>query len=311
MKTPAARVGNRVDLNLFRVFDAVFRSGSLTQAAAQLHLTQPAISNALARLRVQFDDPLFVRDGRRVAATPRARAAAPEIAAALQVLQRTLAAPQAFDAASSGRRFVLGMRDVIEFALLPRLTQELLAAAPRMQLQSARIERRRLDRELAAGTLDLSIDVPMPAGEDIVQEPLFEEMLCVAMRPDHPLARGRLTVKQWLAARHVAVSSRRAGLVLEDVVLQREGLRRDVALRCQYYYAACHIAATSDLLLVLPRYYGEWFTAHLPLKLARLPLDLPGLQVMMYWHRNAEHDAGHVWLRERVRALTAKGAPRP
>src|SRR3546814_2911934 len=86
--------------------------------------------------------------------------------------------------------------------------------------------------------------------------------LCVAMRPDHPLARSRLSVKQWLSARHVAVSSRRAGLVLEDVVLQRDGLRRDVAVRCPYYYAACHVAATSDLLLVLPRYYGEIGRAH-------------------------------------------------
>src|SRR3546814_19182233 len=126
------------------------------------------------------------------------------------------------------------MRDVLEFALLPRLTRELLAAAPKLQLQSARIERRRLDRELAAGTLDLSIDIPVPVGEGVVQEPLFEEALCVAMRPDHPLARSRLSVKQWLSARHVAVSSRRAGLVLEDVVLQRKGLRRVVAVRCQY-----------------------------------------------------------------------------
>lgn len=305
---PAA---GRVDLNLFRVFDAVYRSGSLTQAAAQLHLTQPAISNALARLRRHFDDPLFVRDGRRVAATPRARAAAPEIAAAVQALQQTLARPQVFDAASSSRRFVVGMRDVLEFALLPRLTQALLAAGPRLQLQSARIERRRLERELASGALDLSIDVPVPVGESVVQEPLFEEALCVAMRPDHPLARGRLSVRQWLAARHVAVSSRRAGLVLEDVVLQREGLRRDIALRCQHYYAACQVAAGSELLLVLPRYYGEWFAAHLPLKLVRLPLALPSLQVMLYWHRNAEHDPGHAWLRERVRALTARGAPRP
>src|SRR3546814_12293949 len=121
--------------------------------------------------------------------------------------------------------------------------------------------------------------VPMRAGEDGWQEPLFEETLGVAMRPDHALARGRLTSAQWLAARHVAVCSRRAGMVLEDVVLQREGLRRDVAVRCQHYYAACHVAATSDLLLVLPRYYGEWFAAHLPLKLTRLPLALPSLQV--------------------------------
>ncbi|MGH8443695.1 MAG: LysR substrate-binding domain-containing protein, partial [Solimonas sp.] len=230
---------------------------------------------------------------------------------ALQALQQTLAMPQVFDAASASRRFVIGMRDLLEFALLPRLTQEVLREAPRLQLQSARIERRKTDRELAAGTLDLSIDVPTPVGEGIVQEPLFEESLCVAMRPAHPLAGGPLTVKAWLAARHVAVSSRRSGLVLEDVVLQREGLRRDVALRCQHYYAACHVVAGSDLLLVLPRYYGEWFTGHLPLRLVRLPMALPGLQVMLYWHRNAEHDPGHAWLRERIRTLTAGGAPRP
>jgi len=302
---------HRVDLNLFRVFDAVYRAGSLTQAAAQLHLTQPAISNALARLRTHFDDPLFVRDGRRVAPTPRARAVAPDIAAALQALQQSVLTPQVFDAASASRRFVIGMRDVLEFALLPRLVQGLMGDAPRLQLQSARIERRRTERELASGTLDLSIDVPMPVGEGVVQEPLFEEPLCVAMRPGHALARGRLSTAKWLAARHVAVSSRRAGLVLEDAVLQREGLRRDIAVRCQHYYAACHVVASSDLLLVLPRYYGEWFSAHQPLQLVPLPLELPSLRVMLYWHRNAEHDPGHAWLRERIRALTAKGAPRP
>src|SRR3546814_14216875 len=97
----------------------------------------------MVRVRVQLMDWLFVRDGRRGAATPRARAAAPETSAALQVLRQTLALPQVVDAASTSRRFVLGMRDVLEFALLPRLTRELLAAAPKLQLQSARIERRR------------------------------------------------------------------------------------------------------------------------------------------------------------------------
>lgn len=301
----------RLDLNLFRVFDAVFRAGSLTQAAAQLHLTQPAISNALARLRGQFDDPLFIRDGRRVAATPRARAIAPEIATALQTLQQTLAAAPVFDAASSARRFVLGMRDVLEFALMPKLTQQLLTLGPQLQLQSARVERRRLERELAAGVLDMAIDVPIAVGDDVIREPLFKEALCVAMRPQHPLARARLTTRQWLAARHITVSSRRSGPVLEDAILQSEGLRRDVAVRCQHYYGACHLAATSDLLLVLPRYYGEWFAAHLPLKLVSLPVVLPALEVMMYWPRNAERDPGHVWLRDQLRNAVIDGAPRP
>ncbi|NKF23937.1 LysR family transcriptional regulator [Solimonas marina] len=302
---------SRVDLNLFRVFDAVYRAGSLTQAAAQLHLTQPAISNALARLRRQFGDPLFVRDGRRVAPTPRARAVAPDIAAALQALQRSLAVPQRFDAAASTRRFVLGMRDVLEFALMPTLTRQLLEQGPQLQLQSARIERRRLDRELVAGALDLAVDVPMTVGDELVREPLFREGLCVAMRPDHPLAGAPLRVESWLAARHITVSSRRTGPVLEDAVLQGEGLRRDVAVRCQHYYGACHLAASSDLLLVLPRYYGEWFKTQLPLRLAPPPVALPELEVMMYWPRNAEHDPAHGWLREQLRRAVRDGAPRP
>src|SRR3546814_20088429 len=102
MKPDSNRPDRRVDLNLFRVFDAVFRSGSLTKAAAQLHLTQPAISNAIARLRVQFDDPLFVPYGRRVAATPRARAAAPQPSAASQVLHQPTTLPQVFSGRAHG-----------------------------------------------------------------------------------------------------------------------------------------------------------------------------------------------------------------
>jgi len=299
---------NRADLNLFRVFDAVYRAGSLTQAAAQLHLTQPAISNALARLREQLTDPLFIREGRGVVPTPRARAIAPDVAAALRTLERTLAKPQAFEAHTSSRRFVIGMRTALELLLLPPLTRILQVEGPRVQLQSARITRRKVSRELAAGTLDLAIDVPMSVGEGIVREPLLEEALCVAMRANHPLASRQLTVQDWLAARHVTVSSRRSGIVLEDLLLQREGLRRDIALRCQHYYPACHVVAHSDLLLVLPRHYARHFAKHLAFKIAPVPLSLPSLQLMMYWHENAKLDVGHTWLRERIHKLT-QGEP--
>lgn len=302
---------DRIDLNLFRVFDAVYRSGSLTQAAAQLHLTQPAISNALARLRHRFGDPLFVRSGRRVSATPRAHAMAPDVEAALQGLRRALAGSDAFRPEQSQRRFVIGMRDVLEFVLLPALGAQFLQEAPGLRLQSARVERRQLEPELASGSLDLVIDVPYTCSTAVQYEPLFEETLCVAMRRDHPLAARRLTQKAWLAAPQVVVSSRRSGPVLEELALQRLGIRREAALRCQHYYAACHLVASSDLLLVLPRYYGEWFGRHLPLKLAPLPVALPSLSVMLYWHRNAEHDPGNRWLRERIRALFAQGVLRP
>jgi len=294
---------DRVDLNLFRVFDVVLGCGSLTQAAARLHLTQPAISNALKRLREHFDDPLFVRDGRRVVPTPLAKAIAPDVRAALESLHRTMQRPQPFPAATSTRRFVIGMRDVLESVLFPSLVREVLLEAPHLQLQSTGFERRRLERELSSGAFDMAIDVPISVGDDIEQMLLFEQTPCVAMRQGHPLAKGKLGLKQWLAARHIVVSSRRAGPVNEDLALQREGLKRDVAVRCQHYHAACELAASSDLLLVLPRQFGRFLATTLPLHLAALPLAVPKLQVMLYWPRTAEQDPGHAWLRDRLRRV--------
>ncbi|MDY7231748.1 LysR family transcriptional regulator [Hyalangium rubrum] len=295
------RVGSvPVDLNLFRVFEAVFRSGGITQAATQLHLTQPAVSNALARLRAHFDDPLFVREGRRVVPTPLARSMSEDVTTALRTLQDSVRRGQHFSPATSTRRFTLGMRDVLEFALLPPLVHDLQQLAPHLGVQSAKIERRRLARQLASGELDLAVDVPMTVGEDVHQQVLFQEELCVAMRPGHPLAGRRLTVERWLSARHVVVSARASGPVLEDLAIQHAGVRRDIAVRCQHYYAASHLVATSDHLLTLPRYYGEWFRKHLMLHLVPVPLPMPALEVTLYWHRNTDGDPGHEWLRERL-----------
>jgi DNA-binding transcriptional LysR family regulator len=293
----------RIDLNLFRVFEAIHRSGSLTQAAEALHLTQPAVSNALRRLRMKFDDPLFVREGRRVLPTPRAKAIAPEVSSALQVLQQTLKKPRTFPAGTSTRRFLLGMRDVLESVLLPQLMGHVLGEAPHVQVQSTGIERNRMERDLLSGTIDFAIDVSFPVSESIAHEKLFEEVPCVVVRRDHPLVRGRLNLKQWLSAKHVVVSTRRVGPVIEDHALQREGLQRDVAVRCQHYQAACQLVATSDLMLVLPRYFGEWFARTLPLQVMAMPLDVPKLQVMLYWSKMVEQDPGHAWLLQRLRKI--------
>lgn len=296
---PAARI----DLNLFRVFDAIWRTGSLTLAAEQLHLTQPAVSNALARLREHFGDALFRRQGRRVVPTARAQAIADDVGEALRLLRDSLQSAQAFDALASSRRFTLGMRDNFEVSLLPRLVLALRQHAPRMHLHSAAIDRKRLARQLAEGEMDFGIDVPVAMPADIRQAPLLEIDFCLATRPGHRFAKRRPSVKEWAEAEHVAVSGRSAGPVMEDLALQRAGLTRDVSVRLQNYYAACHLVAASDLVLVLPRFYGEWFSGFIPLHLAATPLPLPPMPILLYWHRNADSDAGHAWLRELILRL--------
>jgi DNA-binding transcriptional LysR family regulator len=118
------------------------------------------------------------------------------------------------------------------------------------------------------------------------------------MRKKHPLAARPLTIDRWLSARHVVVSARANGPVLEDLALQERGLERQIAVRCQHYYAACEVVAASDLLLTLPRYDGDWIRTRLPLHFAPMPLRLEPLPITLYWHRTAEEDPGNLWFRD-------------
>lgn len=295
----------RVDLNLFRVFMAVYRAGSLTQAAAQLHLTQPAISNALTRLRQQIGDPLFIREGRRMVPSLRARQIAPQVEQALTALQTVTRTDSHFDAATAQRRYQIGMRDLLEFVLLPDLLNDLQQHAPHISLQSRPIERRRLERMLASGGLDLAVDVAIPTGEDIHRELLLRDSLCVVTRSGHRLAHQRLTLQRWLSQPHVVVSARTSGPVLEDLLLNEHDLKRNIVLRCQHYSAACHVVARTDCMLMLPRRYAAQFSRAFGLIIKPPPVPLAPLELMMYWHRNADGDSGLKWLRNRIASLSA------
>lgn len=288
---------SRIDLNLFVVFDAIVREGSISAAARSLSLTQPAVSHALARLRERLDDELFVRRGRQMAPTARARALIGPVREALTGLQACLSSEPVFHPASARRTFVLGLRDGLEACVLPPLMKVLLRTAPGVEVQSLTVSRRDTLRELAAGRLDLAMDVQLPVSGDICQQPLVQSPLVVLMRQRHPLAGRPLTLDDYLASAHVLVSSRRRGPGLEDFGLAQAGHQRRIALRCQHYQAAMEVVAATDLLLTLPEVLaGELadrrFTA------VALPLALPMLAMHLYWHRDMDADPGHRWLRQ-------------
>lgn len=290
----------RFDLNLFRVFDAIYASGSLTRAAEMLHLSQPAVSHALGRLRERLHDPLFRREGHRMVATPRAHALAPDVQRALGMLDAGIRGASVFDPASSTRVFRLGLREALEFPVLPALVTRLRADAPGVALESVPFSRGAVERDLARGLLDLVLDVPMPMSRDIRRSALHDDALCVVMRTGHPLSAANPTREQWLAAAHVVVSGRPAGLSLEDDALLRMGLHRHIGLRCQNYQSACAAVAGSDLLLTAPRRVAVAQLAAHGLHLAPLPLRLPALRIQIYWHHAVDDDAGCRWLRHCV-----------
>ncbi|MDX1692928.1 MAG: LysR family transcriptional regulator [Ketobacteraceae bacterium] len=292
---------HRLDLNLYVVFETVFEEGNLSRAANRLFLTQPAISHSLSRLREHYQDALFVRRGHGMEPTPLAQRIRPQIQAALQALQETLQPAAGFDPKASRKRFALGMRDNVESIMTPRIMAMLEQQAPQTQLASVRVPRREMEAQLSSGRLDLAFDVLLPVGPRIRHEPLMSDHFRVISRMDHPALGKRLTLKKYLAARHIVVSSRQSGPSLEDFELSRLGLRREVTMRCQHVYVAMRTVASTGLLLTVPASVAASQMLTPDLKSWKMPAELPPLAIHMYWHEDLDRESSNRWLRDWVK----------
>lgn len=287
----------RFDLNLLRVFDAIFAKGGVSAAARHLNLSQPAISHALARLRTQFDDPLFVRQGNRLLPTPAARAIAVPVREALRALDAALDAATAFDPAQATREFRIGVRLSGEMPRFSALVSRVRSEAPHVALASVTFRRRDLVATLANGDLDLALDVALPADDRLCRQHLGTEPLVVAARKGHPRVDGAIDLDTYLALDHVVATVRPYGPGIEDIALDRMGLARRVAARCQHAVTAWQIIASSDLLFSLPQSHAEILHATWPMQLLDLPLQIERSGNYLYWHQAAQADPGLSWLR--------------
>ena len=288
---------SRVDLNLLVVLDTIYTEGGITKAAEKLHLTQPAISHALARLRDMFDDPLFERQGYRMVPTALTKRLIDPLRDSLQQLGAILNDTQSFEPATAKKRFVVGLRDYMESTVMPRLMHSLALEAPEVELSTVRVNRRNLEGELAAGTLDVAVDVLLPVPAPVKFTRIGVDGMAVVARRDHPRVQGSLDMEAYLAERHILVSSRRAGPGFEDIELHRQGLQRRVALRCQFYFAACRTVSQTDLLLTMPESYAHMASRQFGNQVLPFPAPLAPMDAYLYWHASTDNDAGNRWLR--------------
>ncbi len=294
---------SRIDLNLFVVLDAIYREGNITRASQALKLSQPALSHALGRLRELLKDPLFVRQGSTMAPTPLTRHLIGPVRQALQTLELSVQENQRFDPGQTRRTFHLGLRDLLEVTILPAFIRTLQDQAPGIDVASVRTERRTLEADLASGTLDLVLDIPLPASDSIRQRQVSQDRLIVVSRADHPAIPDELTLEIYLDQTHVLVSSRRQGRGLEDFELNWAGHRRQIGLRCQHYFAACRVVSQTDWLLTMPEQYARITNAQFGNRIYPFPLPTQSLDVHLYWHANVDHDPANQWLREQCIAL--------
>jgi DNA-binding transcriptional LysR family regulator len=292
-----------IDLNLLLAFEALVDERHVGRAAKRVGLSQPAFSNAIARLRVRLEDPLFVRTAQGMLPSPRADQLAGPIRAALAQLRQTFESPRSFDPSISSRHFRIALSDDVELRLVPLLARSMLSGELQMQT-------RRLDwlftvpeTELRNGTLDFAIGYFPDArylAPGLIMEPLSEEKNVVIARRGHSLWKRKLTIHRFTMLDHAAVIYRNQLWGLIDNELAARGLRRRLRLALPHCLSVLHATASSNLVACIQESVVEQFGRDLDLLTCPEPLGLPPFVLRMVWHRQTDNDPAHAWLRNLI-----------
>jgi len=298
---------NRLDFNLLLDLDALLREGSVVGAARVLHLSAPAMSRRLARLREAVGDPLFVPAGRGLVPTQRALALRTRVQAAIEEV-RGVFMPDDVDFSRLERTLALRTNDGFAGAWATRLASAMAAEAPGVCLHFLPRADRAMDA-LRRGAIDLDIGVLESAEAGIHSEPLFRACFVGVVRDNHPLARkeagGAVSAQDFVAWPHIATSPRGPATGRLDAALQALGLQRRVAVVAPGFQAALAMAATSDFVAAMPEPFVRWAMAHQRLHAFQLPVAMAGVEVSQSWHARHHADPVHRWLRAHVRAVCA------
>lgn len=300
---------NRLDFNLLLDLDALLREGSVVGAARTLHLSAPAMSRRLTRLREAIGDPLFVPAGRGLVPTQRALALRARVQAAIEEV-RGVFTPEEVDFPSLQRTFTLRANDGFLGAWATRLACVMAAEAPGVTLHFvSRADK--TSEPLRHGVIDLDIGVPGPAEPEVYNEPLFKASFVGVVRGKHPLVSHRtdaeVSAQDFVSWPHITTSRRGLAAGRIDAALKELGLSRRVLIVAPGFQAALVMAATSDLVATVPEPFVRWAMAHHRLHSFKLPVTTPGVEVSQSWHARHHVDPVHRWLRGHVRAICETG----
>ncbi len=302
----------RYDLNLLPVFLALMEERSVTRAAERLGMTQPALSNALTRLRAMLQDPLFIRERYGMQPTPKAQELAPVIASALATLDDVVLGQQAFDPAQANAQITLAPNSYVEFVLMPALVERLRAVAPGIRLRLTPFGTDLAETGVVSGTTAMVFGRIVDPPDNLVVQHLMDEGLACVVRADHPQVGDKLSRRQYERMKHVNVlppGRLRVGLF---TALQQQSLKREVAVSVTHFLAVPEMVAVTDYCATLPRLICRKLASDPRLKVLPAPVDLGTFPVHMAWHVRYRHDAAHSWLRTLIAELAqelSQGSP--
>lgn len=292
-----------LDLNLLRVLDALLAERNVTHAAQRLGLSQSTVSAALVKLRLLFDDELFIKRPHGVEATPRALALQAPLAEVMAAIRDTILSRAAFDPATQQRTFLLLFGELGQMLFAPRLLSVLRRVAPGVQL---RVMAGAASQRLALferGEVELAVGYfPEFSDSTLYQQRLYaaQPLVCVA-RADHPaLADGALTQAVFAQLDHAVVGTEGGYPQLYEPVLRHLGIRHRVAIELSSLAAAAPVLADSDLIAVVPEGLARLMCHDGRFRMHPAPVRFPDCEVRQFWHRRLHHDPGLVWLRQLV-----------
>lgn len=288
------------DLNLLRVMVAIYDERNVSRAALAIGLSQPAMSNALHRLRKACSDALFVRSTRGMEPTALAEELIGPVREALGMLQLTLERPHGFDPKVSTRTYRILMSDAGESAVLPRLMSRLRSIAPGVQIEACRCPNDLYALQLQSGTADLAIGNLSFLRAGFYQQRLFGDPYCCIARRRHSTIKGQLSLQQYLSEQHVSIAAGSADELVERA-LAKLRTKRKVTLRVTHYHVAVDIVEATELLATVPRNAAHTSRS---VQVLPVPLKISAADVRQFWHRRAHKDPANQWLRGVLADLT-------
>lgn len=290
-----------IDLNLLVAFDALVREHNVTLAADRVGLSQPAMSNALARLRRVFNDPLFVRTTAGMQPTPYAQGLAEPIARACELLESALGMNAGFDPASTNKSFTFYLSEVGELVFLPKLLVGLQKCAPRIGVKVRRAPEKGLQDAMADGDGDLAIGIFPNLKTGFYQQRLYGDKFVCIVRRDHPAIRSSLSLEQYVATPHVIVASTGTGhdTALEQI-LWKQRLHRQIAVSVPDFLVLPTLVEQTDAIATIPLRMASALQGRPNLRVLESPIKFPRIEIRQHWHERYHHDAASKWLREFV-----------
>jgi len=292
-----------LDLRLLRVFDALLSEGNATRAGLRLHLTQSAVSQALAKLREEAHDPLFVRVGQTMRPTAKALAMSEPIKEALTQVERAFEVAAGFDPAHSVKSFRIATTDHTLMLLLPRLAKRIGQIAPGIALDAVAVGHEESFTLMRDGSVDLMIAnfVVTKIPENFRAMQLFKENFIIIARAGHPRLSTQMTLADYANEEHIVVAPRGHWLPGPvDRVLSREGLKRRIRIKVPHYSVVPHVVGDTDLVATVPASVGLPPTAPLSVRTFAAPSALPHFKVEMVWDERHHCDPGHRWIRRLI-----------